>query len=215
MNKPKKTKVEMPKELLDSDGNKMPTKFIDKHILNRHMLVTELVAEAKEIEEILMKFKAKIASRLDEFNQNMILKSGLDQLKHMGNYTLYNFDKTQQIEVNNHGFITFDERINVAKGLISEYLSEKTQDIDNELMLIINKAFQTDKKGQFDTKRIVDLKDLKIKHPTWKKAMEIIHECTLISKRKKYYNIKVRDAEGGLRNVNLNFSSVNVFEVEG
>ena len=178
--------------LRDHNGYVVPVAYIPEHDLSRHVMVEELVALAKEIEIKISELKSIVASKTDKFINKMIADSELDPSKFKGNITLFNFDKTQLIEVNTGEFVSFNEKISIARGLINQCLEEWTKGSRKELCMIVNRAFQTDRKGFLDSKRIMELLSYDIEDDRWIKAMETIKDSITVTSRKKYYKFKVK-----------------------
>jgi len=206
MGRKKKITTELPDKLRDHNGDMVPVKYIPEHDLKRHKAVSEIIKKAKELEAQISEFKTFAVGTSDEFISEMIVESGLDETKFKGNITLYNFDRSEQVEVNSHEFISFNERIGIARGLINECLEEWTKGSKKEISVLVSKAFKTDKRGFLDTKRIIELLSYEINDEKWQKAMEIIKESITVSHRKKYYSFRIKNDKGDWARIVLDFS---------
>ena len=102
--------------------------------------------------------------------------------------------------------IEFDERLQTAKALIDECLREWTKDSGAELRAIIDDAFQVDKKGRINSKRILSLRKLKIDNETWQRAMEAIGDAVTVTGSCTYFRFYERDERGQYQQVQLDFS---------
>ena len=59
-----------------------------------------------------------------------------------------------------------------------------------------------------DVKRILGLFRLKINHPTWMEAMELIKQSINRNNSKRYARVWEKDKNGEYRNIELNSSSI-------
>ncbi|MFA5628151.1 MAG: DUF3164 family protein [Thiohalomonadaceae bacterium] len=204
----KKGKGTIPDKLRDQDGHLVPIKYIPEHDLRRHMMVTDIITKANKVSTVIRAFKDYVVSETNAFVEEMMKEGGIEPDKFRGNVTLYNFEKSSKIEVNNHDFISFSEKIGVARELIDECLNEWTKGTKKELRLIVSKAFKTDKRGLLDTKRILDLLSYEIEDPRWQKAMEVIKESISINKRKQYYSFRTKNEQDEWTRIILDFAGI-------
>ena len=103
--------------------------------------------------------------------------------------------------------IEFDENINFAQQKLSEFIAAKTDGADQELRELVNSAFTTTR-GRLDTKRIMSLFSLKINHPLWNEAMELIKRSISVNNTVRYLTLWVRNDYGRYEQINLNFSNI-------
>ncbi|MFA5718577.1 MAG: DUF3164 family protein, partial [Desulfobulbaceae bacterium] len=102
--------------------------------------------------------------------------------------------------------LDFNEKLQAAKSLIDECLREWTKDSRSEIRALIDQAFQVDKKGRINAKRILSLRQLKIDDPTWQRAMEAIADAVTVVGSRVYFRIYERDEHGNYRQIPLDFS---------
>ena len=102
----------------------------------------------------------------------------------------------------------FDERLQVAKQLIDQCLHEWTADSNDNIKAIINNAFQVDKEGKINTRRVLGLRSLQIHDAQWLKAMDAISDATQVVSSKEYIRVYERDDEGKYQQISLDFSNV-------
>lgn len=126
-----------------------------------------------------------------------------------GNVTLMSFDGRLKIQRNMADNIRFDEKLQVAKKLIDECLEEWTADSRDEVKAIINKAFEVNKQGQLSTSKILALRNIKINHEKWNRAMDVISDSIEVIGSKAYLRFfKRNDGNGEYIPMSLDIASI-------
>jgi len=194
------------KNYITPEGKEIPAKYVSKLDKKKDLIAIRYQKKSLALSKKLKALKDELLEATDELYQQMIEDANVRTGK-KGNYSISSFDKSIKIEVNIQNRIEFDDQINIAQTLINEYISEKTKGTDRELAELINSAFQTTK-GRLDTKRILGLFKLQIKHPKWIQAMELIKKSISTNNSKRYVRIWQKDANREYRNIELNFSSI-------
>jgi len=173
-------------------------------------LVYDIVERAQKGVKLMERFKEQTTAAIREYMEMMRSKYNLDVAKgSKGNLTLQSFDGLRKIQVAVQQHIDFDEKLSLAKEKIDAYLKEKTKDADPEIQTLIMNAFEVDKKGNVDAKKIFALKKYKISDPLWREAMELIDEAVEIVGSKSYIRFYVRDSiDEKWHNVSLDFANI-------
>ena len=125
-----------------------------------------------------------------------------------GNTTLLSYDGKYKVQVAVSENIVFDERLQVAKQLIDECLTEWTQDSNDNIKALINQAFQVDKEGKVSTARVLALRSLDINDAKWDRAMDAISDAIQVTDTKEYIRFYERDEAGAYHQISLDFSNV-------
>jgi len=112
-----------------------------------------------------------------------------------GNIQLMSFDGSVKVKVQIHEFITFDERLQVAKTLVDQCIAEWTEGSRSELKVLVNGAFDTDKQGNVSTGKIMGLRRLKIEDPRWLEAMKCLADCMMVHGSKSYVRVYLRTGD--------------------
>lgn len=189
-------------------GHLVPVESIKEIDLARDEFVKELVKNAKELAATVTTFKERIAADMQAFLDLSSEKYGVTLGGAKGNISLVSFDGRFKVLRDVSERIDFDERLQTAKALIDECLREWTRDSGAEVRTLIEDAFQVDKKGKINTKRILGLRKLNIEHPTWQRAMEAIGDAVTVIGSCTYYRVYERDEKGEYRQLSLDFSAV-------
>jgi len=190
----------------DSKGNLIPVKNIREVDLMRDSLVQCLIEQAKAHAGALSAFREDAMNAIADFvaDSAKALKTKLGGKK--GNVTLMSFDGQYKVICASSDFIAFDERLDIARTLINKCLQKWSNGADNNLIAVVNKAFQVDSDGNVSAKRILELKTLAIDDSNWKKAMEAISQATQVVASKRYVRFYERDESGQYRQISLNIA---------
>ncbi|MDG4475411.1 DUF3164 family protein [Thiovibrio frasassiensis] len=189
-------------------GNLVPIESIKEIDLVRDRFVRDVVAKAEKVSEMLTEFKQLVAGDIQAFLELSAEKYKADMGGSRGNVSLTSFDGKYKVLRAVADRLEFDERLQAAKSLIDECLREWTKDSGSEIRALIDQAFQVDKKGKINAKRIISLRQLKIEHPTWLRAMEAIGDALTVTGSRDYYRVYERDERGEYQQIPLDFSGV-------
>lgn len=178
-------------------------------------LVEKLVAQAKKIHTQLENFKVQAYADCYDFVDLLKQNYDIDRLaksKKLGSVTLKNFNGTMDVQIHVNKLIQFDQKLQLAKEKLDEYLDEKTEHADAEIRTLITRAFDV-KNGKIDVKQILSLKQYPIKAKKWQEAMQLIDAATEIVGTKSYIRFKERTGgliDGEMQNIVLDLASINV-----
>lgn len=193
----------------DASGNLIPeskVKDIDKL---RHQVVTDLCTMAEHARDGLAAFKlhamqevaALVATSMEQYG----VKSGGEK----GNVTLTSFDGQYKLVRQMQDRIVFGEELLAAKALIDECVQEWSEGANDNIRVLVNHAFQTDKEGKINTGRVLGLRRLAIKDAAWQQAMQAIADSMQTASTKPYVRFYKRDeGTGEYRAISLDVATV-------
>ncbi len=177
---------------MDARGALIPESVIKPVDKERDALVKSLVERAKPLQDALRKFKedafADIQALIDLSAEQYGAKVG----GRKGNVTMYPFDGRYKVQRAMQDHIAFDERIQAAKALIDACIAEWTHDARPELLAIIDRAFSTDKEGEINPGRVLQLRRHEITDPRWLEAMNALSEAVQVVGSKSYIRLYER-----------------------
>lgn len=188
-------------------GLSVPREYVSKFDRKKETTLGALVKKAERIRALLTDFKVESFDIADQLYTQMMIDANVDSTGRKGNYTLFSFDKSIKLEVNVSDRLEFDENINFAQQKLSDFIAAKTDGADQELRELVNSAFTTTR-GRLDTKRIMSLFSLKINHPLWNEAMDLIKKSISVNSTVRYLTLWVRNDYGRYEQINLNFSNI-------
>ena len=193
---------------IDGKGDAIPVKYIDPIDKKRDRMVNRLVKKATDISGRLSDLSEQIDAETEKFMNEAEAKYDMKIRTEKGNKQFTDFSNTMKIELKMANFIDFDERLQMAKSLIDECIKKWSGESDDKIRILVEHAFKVDKKGNLDKRRILGLKNLRIKDDDWKKAMKLIGESVTVVSRKRYVKFSVKDDKGNWVHVPLDISDV-------
>lgn len=181
----------------DGRGRLIPEAMVKPIDLARDEMVSVLVAGAKAQRESLAVFKRQAFERsrafLDLSARQYKVKLGGEK----GNVTLHSFDGRYKVLIANADAIIFDERLQAAKALIDECVTEWSKGSRPEIQVLVQQAFETDREGKLKTGRVLGLTRLDIKDAKWRRAMKAISESVQVIGTKEYIRFYERNEATG------------------
>jgi len=188
------TEINGRKYMEDRRGALVPLQNIDEINILRDGLVRHLVSKGQKLQQDLQKYKKDTLSEIQAFIALSAAEYDVSVGGKKGNITLLSFDGRYKVQVQIGEFMTFDERLQVAKKLIDGCLLRWTDGGNANIKALVGDTFQVDKEGKIDTKRILELRRLKVEDEDWQQAMRIISESLQVVGSREYVRIYRRDA---------------------
>lgn len=157
-------------------------------------LVLQLIGKARDISEALAVFKASVFNDVNAFVDLAAEQYGVTLGGKKGNLTLLSFDGTLKVQVTIAERMAFDARLEAAKQLIDECITEWAEGSRDEIKVLVQSAFQTDQAGKINTGRVLDLRRCNFKDEKWIKAMAAISDSLHSVGSKEYVRFYERDS---------------------
>lgn len=176
----------------DSRGRLVPASMISDVDKQRDDVVKELAAAAKDLQEAMRNFKLQAMGDVQAFVDLSAERYDVKLGGKKGNVSLVSFDGRLKVQVAISEHLSFDERLQAAKKLIDECLTDWTGDSRDEIKTIVLDAFQVDKEGRINTGRILSLRRLPICDKRWVMAMQAIADSMQVVGSKTYLRIYER-----------------------
>jgi hypothetical protein len=178
--------------MMNARGQLEPVATMRAIDLARDKLVKEIVVKAQTLNGLIAKFKTDVFGDIAAFVQLSAEEYGAKVGGTKGNVTLTTFDGRYKIVRAIAERLTFDERLQAAKALIDECITEWSQGSRPEIHVLVNDAFQVDTQGNINTGRVLSLRRLNIEDQRWKNAMTAIGEAIQVTGSKSYVRIYER-----------------------
>lgn len=177
---------------IDAKARLIPEDQIKEIDLVRDELVQAIVDRASELRDMLRDFKGDVFSEIEAFVQTSAQEYDVQIGGKKGNVQLVSFDGKFKVVRAIQESITFDERLQAAKGLIDECLREWTADARPEVATIVQDAFRVDSAGNIRTGQVLGLRRLNIQDKRWLQAMDAISDAVQVTGSKSYVRIYER-----------------------
>lgn len=191
----------------DAQGRLTPVEMVKEVDLARDALVKEIAERAKELAGLLDFFKVRTMQDIQAFVELSAERFDTRIGGVKGNISLRSYDGRFRVQRDMDEYLTFDERLQVAKALIDECIHKWAEGTTAEIRALINDAFQVDKRGRVNTKRILSLRRINIEDPTWKRAMDAISESIQVAGSRAYVRVYERQDDGSYRQIGLDLAS--------
>lgn len=191
----------------NANGDLVKIENIREIDLLRDELVLRIAERAQEKSAELATFREQVFEEIEAFVQESAKRFKVKLGGAKGNLTLFSFDGRFKVLVANQDNITFDERLQVAEALIDKCIKKWADGASDNLMALVNDAFQVDKAGNVSIRRVLSLRQCPIEDKDWKKAMDAIAESIQVVGSKRYVRAYERDSTGDYRPISLDVAS--------
>lgn len=177
---------------IDARGRLIPEAQIKPIDLARDQLVLDIVGGATKLSTQLQAFKRGAFDDIEALVALSAEQYGVSLGGKKGNVQLVSFDGRYKVLRAIADRITFDERLQAAKVLIDECLTDWTDQGPGELRVIVQDAFDVDKAGSINVGKILSLRRLKIDDARWKRAMDAISDAVQVIGTTPYLRVYER-----------------------
>lgn len=192
----------------DANGRLVPESMIKPIDLTRDQLVSELARKALDMSNLIAQFKAGVFADINAFVDLSGEQYGVALGGKKGNLSLYTYDGRFKVQVAVAEHLVFDERLQAAKHLIDECIVAWSADSRDEIKVLVQSAFDTDKEGKINTGRVLGLRRLDIKDEKWQRAMNAIGESLQVVGSKSYVRFYERVGEDEYKPIKLDIAAV-------
>ena len=193
----------------DASGSLIPESKIKDIDKLRHQVVTDLCLMAEKSRDGLADFKARAMQEVAALVSTSMEQYGVKAGGEKGNVTLISFDGRYKLVRSMQDKLTFGEQLMAAKALIDECVHEWAHNADDNIKVLVNHAFQTDKEGKINTGRVLGLRRLEIRDAKWQSAMQAIADSIQIASTKPYVRFyKRNDITGNYLPISLDVAAV-------
>jgi hypothetical protein len=174
----------------------------------RDSLVREIAGRALALREAMKGFRDDVMGDVAAFVQLSAEQYGAKVGGDKGNLTLTSYDGAFKIQRQVSETLVFDERLQAAKTLIDECITEWTEGSRDEIRALINDAFQVDKEGRINTGRVLSLRRLKIEDGRWHSAMQAVSDSLQVAGSKAYIRVYARRGDGKYEPIALDLAAL-------
>lgn len=170
----------------DAKGRLVPEGLVKPTDLLEDQLVRKLMGHAAELSAQIARFKGHTFDDVGAFLDILAEKHSARRGGQKGNMTFTSFDGCLKVQVAVAEAMTFGAELQVAKALIDECIAEWAAGANDQIRVLVQHAFQTDKEGQVSREAIFALRRVNIADDRWKRAMDAIGESIRIVGSKTY-----------------------------
>ena len=175
----------------------------------RDDLVKNLMSKTKEVQKIIEDHRNICWEDIKAFLEISASEHNVKYGGEKGNITLLSYDGKYKVVIANQDYISFNEKLQIAKDLIDECIRKWARGADKNLLALVNDAFKVDKQGKISTEKILGLRRLEINDFTWNEAMKAITESITVEDSKRYIRFyERRDKDGKYEHISLSPQSL-------
>ncbi|MDQ7775186.1 MAG: DUF3164 family protein [Paracoccus aminovorans] len=199
----------------DRQGREYPDHLVSDADRMKDELAERLVSGAEGIQQAMAAFKKTAMDEMYAAKALLFEKYGAKLGGQKGGFGIPAFDGSAEARICIADRITFGPELQAAKALIDECIENWAEGANQNIIVLINDAFQVNKAGRIDTKRVLRLQKLNIRHKDgspderWEKAMQAISDALIVDDTATYIRFYRRNERtNGMELVNLDFSSL-------
>ncbi|KLI19583.1 sulfate transporter [Brachyspira hyodysenteriae] len=175
----------------------------------RDDLVKNLMYKTKEVQKIIEDHRNICWEDIKAFLEISASEHNVKYGGEKGNITLLSYDGKYKVIIANQDYISFNEKLQIAKDLIDECIRKWAKGADKNLLALVNDAFKVDKQGKISTEKILGLRRLEINDFTWNEAMKAITESITVEDSKRYIRFyERREKDGKYEHISLSPQSL-------
>lgn len=206
------TTSENPTHMTNSKGHAVPIAMVDEKDKLQDQAVREIYTYATALMSQIARFRAHSCDDLNSLMGLLSEQYGYSYRGKKGNVSFVTFDGLIKVEVKVRDYIAFGPELQIAKGLIDEYIDEVGDKAPDEIKTLLTLAFETDKPGKVNTSALYAMRRWPIQHPKWTSAMTALTDSMRVLESKEHFIVSTRDnARDGWRALPINLA--NAYEV--
>lgn len=202
------TEIERTGYRQNGQGYLVPENLIRPIDKLRDDVVLNIVDAAKVLRGAMADFKAASMKQIEDFIDLSSNEYGVEYGGTKGNVTLPSFDGQYKIlrAVGDHR--VFDERIQAAKKLIDDCVTEWSDGADDKIKALVDHSFRVNKQGRIDINEVLRLRQVDIDDPRWLEAMDAIADSIQVGGTSRYLRIYERQPNGKYMQISLDIAGV-------
>jgi hypothetical protein len=196
-------------------GREYPDHLVSDADRMKDELAERLVSGAEGIQQAMAVFKKAAMEEMYAAKALLFEKYKAKLGGQKGGFGIAAFDGSAEARICVADRITFGPELQAAKALIDECIESWAEGADQNIIVLINDAFQVNKAGRIDSKRVLRLQKLPIRRPDgsrderWEQAMQAISDALIVDDTATYIRFYRRNpVTNGMDLVNLDFSSL-------
>jgi len=186
------------KTMTDAQGQQVPMSYVKPYDRERDRLARRNKARWEKARAVIERVYQETAADLESI-EALAADGRQDRaLGKKGNFQFTSFDGLIQISRSARYELRFDERLRTAQEIIEGIIAEKAEGADADLAELVRGIFRPTSDGLLSQARVMGLFRLKIKHPRWAEAMDLIRESIESRRGKNLLAVRFkpnRDAE--------------------
>ena len=187
-----------PKTMTDAQGQDVPLAYVKPYDRQRDRIARRCQIRWLKTRTMLERVYKETSADIETI-ESLAADGRTDRhLGKKGNFQFTSFDGLIQVARSARYELRFDERLRTAQEIIETIITEKAEGADADLAELVKGIFRPTSDGLLSQARVMSLFRLKIKHPRWVEAMDLIRESIESRRGKNIISVRIkpsRDAE--------------------
>jgi hypothetical protein len=183
--------------MIDAQGNAVPLRYVKPYDRERDRRVRRCLERWQKTRQVLERAYHDTVADIEAL-EALAADGRETRLGTKGNFQASSFDGLAQVSRSARYELRFDERLRTAQEIIEAVIQEKAEGLDEDLATLIKGVFRPTSDGLLSQARVMGLFRLKIKHPRWQEAMDLIRDSIESRRGKNLLAVRFkagRDAE--------------------
>ncbi|MGA5655238.1 DUF3164 family protein [Rahnella contaminans] len=193
---------------LNGQGYLVPESQVKPIDKLRDDVVLSILECARQQRQQLVSFKLESMQQIADFIDLSAAEYGVTYGGAKGNVVLSSFDGRYQVRRAIGEHRVFDERVQAAKSLIDDCISQWSGGANAKLMALIEHAFRVNKQGKIDVNQVLSLRQLDIDDAQWRAAMDAIADAIQITGTSEYLRLYERQDDGVYKQISLDLAKL-------
>ncbi|MCX5497296.1 DUF3164 family protein [Kaistia dalseonensis] len=192
----------------DTKGRLVPVANVKPADKLTDQTVRKMIDFARELSAQIGRFKGHCFDDVGSLQALIAEQYGASIGGAKGNISLSTFDGRQKVTVQVADQLTFGPELQAAKKLVDACLGDWSTGSRDELIAVVNRAFQVDKEGQINRAELFMLLRVEIDDERWKNAMAAVRDSIRVIGSKTYIRFHERDtANGPWRSITIDLAA--------
>ena len=181
-----------PKTMTDAQGQQVPLAYVKPYDRQRDRIARRCLVRWLKTRTMLERVYKETAADIEAIEE-MAADGRTDRhLGKKGNFQFTSFDGLIQVARSARYELRFDERLRTAQEIIETIINEKAEGADADLAELVKGIFRPTSDGLLSQARVMSLFRLKIKHPRWSEAMDLIRESIESRRGKNILSVRLK-----------------------
>lgn len=180
--------------MTDAAGQSVPIAYVKPYDRLRDRTARRILARWQKAHAVLQRVKVETMADIRALQDAASKDAEKGRLGgDKGNVQFSTFDGLATVRLESRTTLEFDERLREAHRLIRQVADELAKASGQpDIAEIINAAFQTSAVGLLQKSRILALLRLKVRHPVWAQAMDLLRESIFARRGRTYLYVDLK-----------------------
>lgn len=170
----------------DAKGRLVPENTVKPQLKLEDQLVRKIMGFADNLSGEISRFKGHTFDDVATYLQILAEEYGAKKGGAKGNMTFVTFDGLMKVQIQVADHLAFGPELQIAKGLIDECIVEWADGARDQIKVLVQHAFRTDREGQVSREAVLALRRVEIDDDRWRRAMQAITDSIRVLGSRQY-----------------------------